>query len=191
VSNTKQLSHYIDGQWVQGAPASDSLNPSDTRDIVAKVPGGDKSTVDSAVSAAKAAFPAWANASPEVRSDLLDKAGSAIMARADELGRLLSREEGKTLPEGKGRWAIVPHHLITPETEKTTHYYQVLAHQWAPSSDSWRFLNSVIDEDVWAIENQQRNIDLRPDAPTHAIGSDAAMLAMHKIVQRMLQAEIA
>ena len=102
MSNTKQLSHYIDGQWVAGAAASDSLNPSDTRDVVAKVPGGDKSTVDAAVSAAKAAFPAWANASPEVRSDLLDKVGSTIMARADDLGRLLSREEGKTLPEGKG-----------------------------------------------------------------------------------------
>jgi aldehyde dehydrogenase (NAD+) len=102
VNDTKQLSHYIDGQWVPGAAASESLNPSDTRDIVAKVPGGDKSTVNAAVSAAKAAFPAWANASPEVRSDLLDKVGSLIMARADELGRLLSREEGKTLPEGIG-----------------------------------------------------------------------------------------
>jgi len=102
MSDTKQLSHYIDGQWVAGAAASDSLNPSDTRDIVAKVPGGDKSTVNAAVSAAKAAFPAWANASPEVRSDLLDKVGSLIMARADDLGRLLSREEGKTVPEGIG-----------------------------------------------------------------------------------------
>jgi alpha-ketoglutaric semialdehyde dehydrogenase len=102
VSNTKQLSHYIDGQWVAGPAASDSLNPSDTRDIVASVPGGNKATVDAAVAAAKAAFPAWANASPEVRSDLLDKVGSTIMARKDELGRLLSREEGKTLPEGTG-----------------------------------------------------------------------------------------
>src|SRR5262245_63352936 len=93
MSETKQLSHYIDGQWVAGSPASDSLNPSDTRDVVAKVPGGDKKIVDAAVAAAKAAFPAWANASPEVRSDLLDKVGSTIMARADELGRLLSREE--------------------------------------------------------------------------------------------------
>src|SRR5689334_5413267 len=33
---------------------------------------------------------------------LLDKVGSLIMARADDLGRLLSREEGKTFPEGKG-----------------------------------------------------------------------------------------
>src|SRR6187549_2124830 len=102
VNTTKQLSHYIDGQWVQGASASESLNPSNTNDIVAKVPGGDKKTVDSAVAAAKAAFPGWSNASPEVRSDLLDKVGSLIMARADDLGRLLSREEGKTFPEGKG-----------------------------------------------------------------------------------------
>src|ERR1044072_9476254 len=102
MSDTKQLTHYIDGQWVPGPAASDSLNPSDTRDIVAKVPGGDKSTVEAAVSAAKAAFPAWANASPEVRSDLLDKVGCLIMARADALGRLLSRETAKTFPEGKG-----------------------------------------------------------------------------------------
>ncbi len=102
MTDTKQLTHYIDGQFVAGSPASESLNPSDTRDIVAKVPGGDKNTVAAAVSAAKAAFPAWANASPEVRSDVLDKVGSLIMARADDLGRLLSREEGKTLPEGKG-----------------------------------------------------------------------------------------
>jgi len=102
MSDTKQLSHYIDGQWVSGAAASDSLNPSNTNDIVAKVPGGDKNTVNAAVAAAKAAFPGWSNASPEVRSDLLDKVGSLIMARADDLGRLLSREEGKTFPEGKG-----------------------------------------------------------------------------------------
>src|SRR5262245_10555965 len=102
MSDTKQLSHYIDGQWVSGASASESLNPSNTSDIVAKVPGGDKTTVNAAVSAARAAFPAWASASPEVRSDLLDKVGSTIMERAADLGRLLSREEGKTFPEGKG-----------------------------------------------------------------------------------------
>jgi alpha-ketoglutaric semialdehyde dehydrogenase len=102
MTDTKQLSHYIDGQWVAGAAGADSLNPSDTREVVARAPNGDKNTVNAAVAAAKAAFPTWAGASPEVRSDLLDKVGSLIMARADELGRLLSREEGKTFPEGKG-----------------------------------------------------------------------------------------
>jgi len=94
-----------------------------------------------------------------------------------------------TLPQGRGKWTIAPHHFVTPETEGTTHYFQVIGHEWQSSSDSWRFLNSVIDEDVWAIEQQQRNIDDCPDAPTYAIGSDKPMLAMRKIVDGMLAAE--
>src|SRR5205085_11664179 len=58
--------------------------------------------VNDAVTAARAAFPGWSQASPEVRSDVLDKASNIIMSRAKELGTLLSREEGKTLPEGTG-----------------------------------------------------------------------------------------
>jgi len=95
-----------------------------------------------------------------------------------------------TLPMGRGRWTIAPHHFVTPETEKTTHYFQVVGHEWPPSSDSWRFLNSVIDEDVWAIEHQQSNIDLQPEAPNRAIASDGPMMAMRKIVERMVAAEI-
>ena len=93
------------------------------------------------------------------------------------------------LPQGKGKWTIAPHHFITPETENTTHYFQIVAHEWLPSSDSWRFLNSVIDEDVWAIEQQQVNIDIEPEAPFVAIGSDQAMYAMRKIVDSMLSAD--
>ena len=56
-----------------------------------------------AVAAAKAAFPGWRASTPQQRADALDKIGSEILARKDELGRLLSREEGKTLPEGDRR----------------------------------------------------------------------------------------
>src|SRR5690606_17929191 len=55
-----------------------------------------------AIAAAKAAFPAWARTTPQERHDILKRAGDEILARKDELGRLLSREEGKTLPEGVG-----------------------------------------------------------------------------------------
>ncbi len=61
--------------------------------------------MNDAVQAAKAALPAWSSASPEVRSDVLDKVGTTLLARKDELGRLLSREEGKTLAEGIGEVA--------------------------------------------------------------------------------------
>ncbi len=46
--------------------------------------------------------PAWSRSSPQLRSEILDKVGTEILARKEELGRLLSREEGKTLPEGIG-----------------------------------------------------------------------------------------
>ena len=102
MTDTLELSHWINGERVDASRTAESLNPSDTSDIVARMPEGGQAEVDSAVSAARAAFPEWSEASPEVRSDVLDKAGSLLMARAQDVGRLLSREEGKTLPEGIG-----------------------------------------------------------------------------------------
>ena len=102
---TETLTQYINGEKLKADAPHESLNPSDTREIVARFPDGGAKDVDAAVSAAKKAFPGWAGASPEVRSDLLDKIGDTILKRREELGRLLSREEGKTLPEGIGEVA--------------------------------------------------------------------------------------
>jgi aldehyde dehydrogenase (NAD+) len=99
---TQTLTHLIGGQDVKADAPLESLNPSDTRDVVARFPDGTPADVDAAVAAAREAFPAWSNASPEVRADLLDKVGSIILERREALGKLLSREEGKTLPEGIG-----------------------------------------------------------------------------------------
>jgi aldehyde dehydrogenase (NAD+) len=102
MADTLQLHHWINGERVATSRPAESLNPSDTRDVVAKVPDATAADVDAAVAAARAAFPGWSEVSPEVRSDILDKAGSLILERREQLGRLLSREEGKTLPEGVG-----------------------------------------------------------------------------------------
>ena len=96
------LSHLINGEAVGGDATGESINPSNLDDVVARYPKGGAREVNDAVNAARAAFPSWSEGSPEVRSDVLDKAGSLVMARAKELGTLLSREEGKTLPEGTG-----------------------------------------------------------------------------------------
>src|SRR6476661_304693 len=96
------LNHLINGEAVAGDAVGESVNPSNLDDVVARYPKGGTAEVDEAVKAARAAFPAWSDASPELRSDMLDKAGSIIMSRAQDLGTLLSREEGKTLPEGTG-----------------------------------------------------------------------------------------
>jgi aldehyde dehydrogenase (NAD+) len=96
------LSHLIGGETRGGHASGESINPSNLDDVVARYPKGGAAEVDDAVAAARAAFPAWSEASPEVRSDVLDRAGALVMSRAGELGTLLSREEGKTLAEGTG-----------------------------------------------------------------------------------------
>ena len=62
-----------------------------------------------AIAAAKQAFPAWSTGSIQERANILDKVGTEILARKDEIGRLLSREEGKTLPEGVGETVRAGH----------------------------------------------------------------------------------
>ena len=99
---TEDLTHFIGGEEVHADTPNSSINPSNTDDVVARFPNGGAAEVDAAARAARAAFPAWADASPEVRSDVLDKVGTIIMSRAKELGQLLSREEGKTVAEGTG-----------------------------------------------------------------------------------------
>ena len=97
-----KLTHLINGAWIDADTPFDSINPSDTGEVVATYPAGGAAEVDATVSAARAAFPAWSQASPEVRADLLDKVGATLIARAAELGELLAREEGKTRTEATG-----------------------------------------------------------------------------------------
>ncbi|MFO1415196.1 MAG: aldehyde dehydrogenase family protein [Burkholderiales bacterium] len=94
--------NLIDGEWVAGASTSLNRNPSDTNDVVGEYAQADAAQARAAIAAAKAAFPAWSTGSIQERANILDRAGSEILARKDELGTLLSREEGKTLPEGIG-----------------------------------------------------------------------------------------
>jgi len=63
------------------------------------------SQLNAAVAAAQKAFPAWSTGGIQARADALDKIGTEILARKEELGTLLSREEGKTRAEGIGEAA--------------------------------------------------------------------------------------
>ncbi|UCH47006.1 MAG: aldehyde dehydrogenase family protein [Betaproteobacteria bacterium] len=99
---TQKYRNYIAGEWVEGVTISQDINPSDTSDVVAEYAQADKVQTETAIEAARAAAPGWANFGVQARADLLDKIGLQILARSKELGELLSREEGKTLPEGIG-----------------------------------------------------------------------------------------
>jgi acyl-CoA reductase-like NAD-dependent aldehyde dehydrogenase len=101
----QQHDNFIGGHWVKGNSYSPNLNPSNLADTIAEYAQGDAAQVDAAVAAATAAFPAWATGSIQARSDALDKIGNEILARKEELGTLLAREEGKTRAEGIGEAA--------------------------------------------------------------------------------------
>lgn len=102
---TAILKNFIGGEWVDGSGVTRNINPSNTNDLVGEYAKADKVQTEKAIAAAKAAFPAWAQSTPQVRYDALNKISLEILARKEELGRLLAREEGKTLPEGIGEVA--------------------------------------------------------------------------------------
>jgi aldehyde dehydrogenase (NAD+) len=92
--------NFINGEWLEGKGVRENLNPSDLTDIVGEYVQADKAQTEAAIAAAKAAQPAWAAATPQVRADALEFIGTELLARKDEIGRLLSREEGKPLSNG-------------------------------------------------------------------------------------------
>lgn len=91
--------NYINGRWVNGSTTGIDLNPSDLDNPVGEYVRGSVSDTNEAIEAAAAAFPVWAESGVQRRADILDAVGSELLARKDELGLLLAREEGKTLPE--------------------------------------------------------------------------------------------
>ncbi len=102
---TQQHDNLINGQWVAGDSYSPNVNPSNTADVLGLYTQANAAQMEQAVLAARAAFPAWSNAGIQARADALDKIGNEILARREELGTLLAREEGKTRPEGIGEAA--------------------------------------------------------------------------------------
>jgi aldehyde dehydrogenase (NAD+) len=93
--------NLIDGEWTDGE-AVPNINPSDTNDVVGEYARATKEDATAAIRAAKAAFPSWSRSGLIERQAVLRRTADEITARKEELGRLLAREEGKTLAEGIG-----------------------------------------------------------------------------------------
>ncbi len=93
--------NLIAGEWV-GTEGRENINPSNINDVVGVYAQASAEETKQAIAAAKAAFPAWSRSGILERHAILTKTSQEILARKAELGELLSREEGKTLPEGIG-----------------------------------------------------------------------------------------
>jgi aldehyde dehydrogenase (NAD+) len=96
----KQL--YINGEWLAGANSYISRSPSDLSDVIDEYALAGAAEMELALGAAQDASQGWRHSNVQQRADALDAIGSELLARKAELGRLLAREEGKTLPEAIG-----------------------------------------------------------------------------------------
>jgi succinate-semialdehyde dehydrogenase/glutarate-semialdehyde dehydrogenase len=92
---------FINGQWVDGDGHISVIDPSDESVIAEVSTAGDKEC-DAAVAAAHAAFPAWSKTAPRVRAEILRKAFEIMIEEADDIARLISRENGKVFTDAKG-----------------------------------------------------------------------------------------
>ncbi len=97
------LNHnYIAGEWVAGSSLVANINPSDTSDVIGEFAQASTDQLHDALNAARAAQAEWARYGLERKQAVLMAIGNELMDRAEELGTLLSREEGKPFAEGKG-----------------------------------------------------------------------------------------
>lgn len=118
---------YINGAFI---PAGDRVlenkNPSDITDVVDRFSRAGRTEAEQAIEAATVSVPDWGTSNPQARFDALDFIGSEILRRREELGVLLSREEGKTLPEGIG------------EVTRAGYLFKFFAGEAVRTSGGWR-----------------------------------------------------
>ncbi|MBU3900419.1 MAG: NAD-dependent succinate-semialdehyde dehydrogenase [Gammaproteobacteria bacterium] len=95
---------FINGQWVRGASRFDVLDPA-TGAKLADVANLGPVDAEQAIAAANAAWGPWRSKTAKERSIILRKWYDLIMANQDDLGRIMTAEEGKPLLEAKGEIA--------------------------------------------------------------------------------------
>ena len=94
--------NFIAGEWLAGASEIANINPSDLSDTIDHFAQADSAQLQLALDAAQAAQREWGACGLERRYNVLMAIGTELIARCDELGILLAREEGKPQLEGKG-----------------------------------------------------------------------------------------
>lgn len=124
-------SNYVNGAWIDGATSFETLNPSDLDEVVGFYSKVGEAEVREAMAAARDAQPAWAALNMQIRADILHNAANLLKERAQEIGTLLSREEGKTLEDS------------IAEVIRAAHCFQYAAGEVVRSQGNW--YNSMRD----------------------------------------------
>lgn len=93
---------YVDGEWTSGAGAPISVDDPFTLEHIGEIPALSQAQVQAAVDGAERAFPAWARMPAKDRGAILRRWFELIIEHKEDLARLITRENGKTLREARG-----------------------------------------------------------------------------------------
>lgn len=123
--------NYIAGEWVNGNNGSiANISPADLNDVIGHYAQADRAQTEAAIAAAQQGQQEWQKSGLERRYSVLMAIGDELIARKDELGKILAREEGKTLAEGVGE---------TYRSGQFFHYYAAeVLRQMGETADSVR-----------------------------------------------------
>ncbi len=103
--------NYIAGTWTAAAgPLLDVTDPA-TGELITRVPDSGAAEARAALDAAHAAFAAWRKVPPKRRAQIIKRWNDLVLAHQDDLGKLISREQGKPLAEGKGEVAYAASYI--------------------------------------------------------------------------------
>jgi len=101
---SREFKNFIGGEWV--APTTgeyfENRNPADTSDLIGLWPRSGREDVERAVRSARRGFEAWRKVPAPHRGDVLRRVGDLLVARKEELARVMTREMGKVLKETRG-----------------------------------------------------------------------------------------
>jgi acyl-CoA reductase-like NAD-dependent aldehyde dehydrogenase len=104
ISTSQTCRNFINGRWVESSSsrASERRNPANLDEVVGFAPLSSREETREAIAAARTAFPAWRDTPAPLRSRVIAKAALLMDQQRDDLARLMTREEGKTLKDSLG-----------------------------------------------------------------------------------------
>jgi succinate-semialdehyde dehydrogenase/glutarate-semialdehyde dehydrogenase len=111
--------NFIAGQWTPGPGALLAVTDPATGATITQVPDSGAAEALAALNAAHAAFPAWKKLPAKQRAAIIRRWNDLVLAHQDDLGRLISREQGKPLAEGKGEVAYAASYIAWFAEEAT------------------------------------------------------------------------
>src|SRR3954464_14955857 len=121
---------YLDGQWVGAAKTQSVVNPA-TGGILGTVPDLGATQTNAASGAAERALPAWRAKTAKERSVILRKWFDLMMAAQDDLGQILTAEQGKPLAEARGEIAYGASFIEWFAEEGKRTYGETIPSPWA------------------------------------------------------------